>query len=91
MQSKEKSRKVKKDIIIENKNFYYRMHCKCTVLKIRNKCSQGLVLNFNIHVSVSDLYIPSQSSNAIQQKRRTDRGNIIDRSQTHKCRNWEQG
>jgi hypothetical protein len=61
MQSKEQSRKVKKDIIIENKNFYYRMHRKCTVLKIRNKYSQGLVFNLNIHVFVSDLYIPTIS------------------------------
>jgi hypothetical protein len=39
---------------------------------------RGLVPNFYIHVSVSDLYIPShdRSPNAIQQNRQIDRRNI---------------
>jgi hypothetical protein len=38
---------------------------------------RGLVPNFYIHVSVIDLYVPTDRSvNAIQQNRQTDRGNI---------------
>jgi hypothetical protein len=45
--------------------------------------------NFHIHVSVSDLYVPRIG---LQPNRQTDPGNIcINRSQTHECRNWEQG
>jgi hypothetical protein len=48
-------------------------------------------LNFHIHVSVIDLYIPRISLPILlQPNRQTNPGIIyINRSQTHKCRNWE--
>jgi hypothetical protein len=54
---------------------------------------RGLSPNFHIHVSVSDLYIPTIGPPIfLQQNRQTDRGNIcINRSPKHECRNWEQG
>ncbi len=48
---------------------------------------RGLILNFYIHAFVSDLYIPMIGP------RQTHRGNTqilyINRSQIHKCGNWE--
>ncbi len=49
-------------------------HCKCTVPKIRNKYifpemkMRGLVPNFYIHVSVSNLYIPTISPQTLYSK-----------------------
>ncbi len=38
---------------------------------------RGLSLNFHIHVSVRDLYIPNTGPHIVlQQNRETDRGNI---------------
>jgi hypothetical protein len=55
---------------------------------------RGLSSNFHIHVSVSDLYVPTISlPNFLQQNRQTDRGGIhyINRSQKHECRKWDWG
>jgi hypothetical protein len=52
---------------------------------------RGLSPNFNIQVSVSDLYIPRIGPHiSLQQNRQTDPGNIcINLSQIYECRNWE--
>ncbi len=50
---------------------------------------RGPVPYLYIRVSVSDLYIPTIGPQT--QNRRTDRGNIINRSEMHECRNWEWG
>jgi hypothetical protein len=51
--------------------------------------------NFDIHESVSDLYIPRICLTILlQPNRQTDPGTTvysINRSQTHECRNWERG
>ncbi len=51
---------------------------------------RGLSPNFHIHVSISDLFIPTLSPPIfMQHNRQTDQGNIcINRSQKHECRNW---
>jgi hypothetical protein len=52
---------------------------------------RGLVPNFYIHVSVSDLYIPTIGP---QTQYSTLGGPIMEiknRSQIHECRNWERG
>jgi hypothetical protein len=52
----------------------------------------GLSPNFHIHVSVSDLYIPSTGPHIfLQQNMQTDRRNrtYINRSQTRECGNWD--
>jgi hypothetical protein len=47
------------------------------ILKVLQKELRGLSPNFHIHVSVSDLVIPTIGPPIfLQQKRRTDRGNI---------------
>ncbi len=62
--------------------FVYPVHCKCPVPKIWNKIPEmklyGLVPNFYIHVSVSDLYIPTIGPQTqYSEKKRTHRGNIL--------------
>jgi hypothetical protein len=57
------------------------IHCKDTVLKIRNKFSQEGIArpqsHFHIHVSVSDLYIPRIGLPILLQENMwTDPGNI---------------
>jgi hypothetical protein len=47
---------------------------------------RGLVPNFHIHTSVSDLYIPTIGSLILDQS-----WEYINRSQIHECRNWERG
>jgi hypothetical protein len=50
--------------------------------------------NIQIHVSVSDLYIPMISLPILlQPNRQTDPGSweSLNRSQIHECRNWERG
>ncbi len=44
--------------------------------------------NFNIHVSVDDLYIPGIGPHISAEKADPSWGYII-RSQTHKCGNWD--
>ncbi len=72
------------------------IYCKDTIPKIRNKYSQerncaGISLNFHIHVTVSDLYIPT-----IDLPIYSDAGKYVDRSweyinhsKTHECGNWD--
>ncbi len=70
-----------------------RLHCKedsnyvFPEIKLR-----GLRPNFHIHVSVSDLYIPTIGPPIFQQQnRQTDRGNILiaDRYSINISRNWD--
>jgi hypothetical protein len=50
---------------------------------------RGLSPNFHIHVSVSDIYIPTVSLPLLLQKKYVDRSwEYINRSQTYKCGNW---
>jgi hypothetical protein len=70
------------------------LHCKDTILKIRNKYSYRKGIrspgpNLYIHVYVSDLYIPTIGLPILLQENMwTDPGNV-DRSQAHECRNWD--
>jgi hypothetical protein len=54
---------------------------------------RGLVPNFYIYASVSDLYIPTIGPPIFCRKnRRTDRGTIrVNNSQKHECGNWAWG
>jgi hypothetical protein len=56
----------------------------CLFCKLR-----GLVPNFHVHVSVSDLYIPTNGPPILLGRPIT--GIYINRSQIHVCRNWERG
>jgi hypothetical protein len=48
--------------------------------------------NFHLHVSVSDLYIPRIGPHIfLQQNMQIDRGEYINRLQTHECGNWDCG
>jgi hypothetical protein len=51
---------------------------------------RGLVPKILIHVSVSDLCIPTIVPPILLQNRLTDRGNI-EIAHRHECRNWERG
>jgi hypothetical protein len=68
------------------------LHCKENpIYEFPEMKLHGLVHNFHIHVSVSDVYISTIFPPILlQQNRGTDRGNI-NRSQIHECRNWERG
>ncbi len=65
-----------------NYHVFTGVHCKCTVPKIMKQVFlelklHGFVPNFHIHVSVSDLYIPTTDAPILlQQSRWTDRGNL---------------
>ncbi len=51
---------------------------------------RGLSLNFHIHVSVSDLYIPRIRPHIPCSSIQADRSwEYINRSQTHECGNWD--
>jgi hypothetical protein len=51
---------------------------------------RGLVPNFNIHTSVSDLYIPRTGPPILlQPNRQTDFWEYINHSQIYQCRNWD--
>jgi hypothetical protein len=53
---------------------------------------RGLVPNSHIHVSVSDLCIPtSRSSYFAAENKRTEKWEYTNRSQIHECGNWLQG
>jgi hypothetical protein len=53
---------------------------------------RGLSPNFHIHVSVSDLYSPRIGPHIfLQQNRQIERRNLINRSQTHECGDWDCG
>jgi hypothetical protein len=71
-------------------------HCKNTSPKIRKqtfpeKEMSGLNPNFQIHVSVSDLYIPTISLPILQQENMwTDPENVLYNSlKTNECGNWD--
>jgi hypothetical protein len=51
---------------------------------------RGLVPNFHIHVSMSDLYIPTIGPPILQQQNTVD-GEYINRSPIYEGRNWELG
>jgi hypothetical protein len=67
-------------------------NCKDTIPKIRNKyyqkkdCTVHVSPNFHIHVSVSDLNIPTIGLPILLQENMWEH---INRSQTHECRNWD--
>ncbi len=72
------------------------MHCKEILIYVfPEKKLRDLSPIFHIHVSVSDLFIPTIGPPIfLQQNRQTDRRNTvycIYRSQKHECRNWERG
>jgi hypothetical protein len=50
---------------------------------------RGLSPNFHIHVSVSDLYIPRIGLLILLQENLDGFWAYINRSQTHKCENWD--
>ncbi len=70
-------------------------HCiEIWIYVIPEKELRGLSPNFNIHVSVIDLYIPPFGPPIFLQQYRysiwADRSEeYINRSQKHKCRNWD--
>jgi hypothetical protein len=72
-------------------NVAKRLHCKEDPIYIFPEMKlRGFVSNFDIHVSVSDLYIPSVALPIFC--RWTNLGNIyVNRSQIHECGNWERG
>jgi hypothetical protein len=45
--------------------------------------------NFHIHVSVSDLYIPTMDLSILLQENRDRSWEYINRSQTLECGNWD--
>ncbi len=57
---------------------HFPLHCKeISIYVFLEKELRGLSHNFHIHVSVSDLYIPTICPPIfLQQKRQTNRGNI---------------
>jgi hypothetical protein len=69
------------------------LHCKDTVPEKSKQIfpemkMRGLDLNSYIHISVSDLYIPTISPPILlQQNRWTGHGNYINRSQIYECGN----
>ncbi len=58
-----------------------------------NRIINVLSPSFQIHVSVSDLYIPRIGLPILMQPNRRIRSilGIINRAQIHDCRNWERG
>jgi hypothetical protein len=72
----------------------FALHCDANPIYIfPEKELHGLSLNFHIHVSVSNLYIPRIGPHIfLQQNRQIHRGNTyINPSQTHECGNWDCG
>jgi hypothetical protein len=75
-----------------------RLNCKETAKKQNRKFEKfpkkgivrfcGLSPNFQIHVSVSELYIPTWSCRVCWRKYVDRSWENINRSQTHECRNW---
>jgi hypothetical protein len=68
------------------------MHCKeISIYVFPEKELRALSHNFHIHVSVSDLYIPTSVPPTVLSFSRIGRKirEYINRSQKHECRNWD--
>jgi hypothetical protein len=63
------------------------MHCsENPIYEFPEKELRGLSPNFHIHVSVSDLYIPTIDLPILLQDRSWE---FINRSEKHVCGNWD--
>jgi hypothetical protein len=70
-----------------HKNLSGALHCtENPNYLLPEKKQRDLSPNFHIHVSVSDLYIPTIGPPIFLQQNRQ-----IDRAQKHECRNWDRG
>jgi hypothetical protein len=77
-------------VFASHSNRTYTLHRKSD-LCIPEKKLRGLSLyNFHIHVSVSDLYIPTIGPPIFLQQN-TRSWEYINRLPKHECRNWERG